>query len=227
MITNKVKILKDNVDKIIFDARYLNITSVTVKSKDKIITSKFTIVPFYYITKETNEQLIITLGNPASKNEILDVQIKYSTLPKATAISWVPKSQTFGKEHPFMFTQCQIHHCRSLAPMQDTPAVKSTFYAILTVYKPLKAIASGLLVGNNLQSEDGTYKYEQKIPVPSYLFAIVAGDIEYADMSSDETFKLGLYSEPKMLEKAKEELSELKDFFAKVILNKSFRPEKI
>ncbi|KAI5293478.1 hypothetical protein KEM52_005496, partial [Ascosphaera acerosa] len=79
-----------------------------------------------------------------------------------------------------MFSQCQAIHARSIFPCQDTPDVKATYD--FNIKSPLPVIASGVAVG--LEKSTGTdtalYKFEQKVPIPSYLFALASGDIAEA-----------------------------------------------
>lgn len=74
-------------------------------------------------------------------------------------------------------SQCQAIHARSIMPCQDTPDVKCTFDFNIT--SPLPVIASGLPVRNsstNLQSGlKSLYQFHQKVPIPSYLFALASG----------------------------------------------------
>ena len=59
----------------------------------------------------------------------LNIVIEYETSPSCSALQWLPPAQTAGKTHPYLFSQCQAIHCRSMVPLQDTPAVKSSYSA--------------------------------------------------------------------------------------------------
>lgn len=61
------------------------------------------------------------------------LRINYETTDKANAFSWLTPAQTLGKKMPYLFTQCQALACRSVAPLQDTPAIKSTYDAKVKV----------------------------------------------------------------------------------------------
>ena len=43
---------------------------------------------------------------------------RFKTSPEATALQWLDPSQTADKEQPYLFTQCQAIHARSLVPCQ-------------------------------------------------------------------------------------------------------------
>ena len=57
------------------------------------------------------------------------INIRYATAPTSSALQWLPPSQTAGKTHPYLFSQCQAIHCRSMVPLQDTPSVKASYSA--------------------------------------------------------------------------------------------------
>ena len=83
----------------------------------------------------------------------MKVKICYETSPTCMAVQWLEKAQTAGKDHPYLFTQCQVQtvhyvqlqacdinvcffqpiHARSMIPCQDTPAVKTTYTADVRV----------------------------------------------------------------------------------------------
>jgi leukotriene-A4 hydrolase len=54
----------------------------------------------------------------------MQVEIFYQTHPEASATQWLEPALTAGKEHPYLFTQCQAIHARSLLPCQDAPGNK-------------------------------------------------------------------------------------------------------
>ena len=57
------------------------------------------------------------------------IKINYETTQNCTALQWLSPSQTAEKTHPYMFSQCQAIHCRSMLPCQDTPSVKMPYSA--------------------------------------------------------------------------------------------------
>ena len=67
--------------------------------------------------------------------------------------------------------------------LQDSPSVKSTYTASVSVPEALKALMSANLEseqGQLCQEHDGyrTFKFRQDIPIPSYLLAIAVGNLE-------------------------------------------------
>lgn len=63
----------------------------------------------------------------------LRITLRYTTSAEASGVQWLLPEQTAGKAHPFLFTQCQAIHARSVMPCQDTPAHKCTYAASVTV----------------------------------------------------------------------------------------------
>ncbi|KAK4646428.1 Leucyl aminopeptidase yscIV [Podospora bellae-mahoneyi] len=123
----------------------------------------------------------IAVPNGAPKGDVVKVEIDVATTDKCTALQWLTPAQTSNKKAPFMFSQCQAIHARSLFPCQDTPDVKSTYTFNIT--SPHVVVASGVPVkGGETEGEgdEKVYKFEQKVPIPSYLYALASGDIESA-----------------------------------------------
>ena len=52
------------------------------------------------------------------------VAVSYVTSPESSAIQWLPPAQTAGKNYPYLFTQCQAIHARSMVPCIDAPGHK-------------------------------------------------------------------------------------------------------
>jgi len=73
------------------------------------------------------EDMELTAGS------LFKLRVIYNTNNETTAISWLTAEQTAGKKMPYLFTQCETIACRSVAPMQDTPANKVTYEAKVTV----------------------------------------------------------------------------------------------
>eukprot|EP00830_Metopus_es_P016340 TRINITY_DN5024_c0_g1_i1.p1 TRINITY_DN5024_c0_g1~~TRINITY_DN5024_c0_g1_i1.p1 ORF type:complete len:687 (+),score=105.74 TRINITY_DN5024_c0_g1_i1:62-2062(+) len=217
-IVHSFKSVRSGVKIAVLDARDLAIKNIFETKTKKQLSWK--VYSFDYIENMKNDQLVIFFSNPLNNDEQIDITIEYATIPTATAVSWVPENQTFGKDMKFMYTQCEAIHCRSIAPLQDGPGVKSTFNATLRVAAPYVAIASALLVSESQYTiDDGAktmklYEYAQHIPVPSYLLALVAGHIEFKMAGK----RAGVYAEPKILNQSVWELGEM-DAFMSIIEN--------
>lgn len=117
------------------------------------------------------------------------VRVYYATTPESAGIQWFEPEQTQGKEHPYVYTQCEAILARTLLPCQDTPAVKCPYSISVTLPAPLVAACSGTfrtdLPANPTVDEANktmTYHYDQKLPIPTYLIAIVAGALKKASI---------------------------------------------
>lgn len=96
-------------------------------------------------------------------------------------MNWLTKEQTATKELKYLFTQCEPIECRSIAPLQDTPSIKSTYSADVTVKQPyvVKMSANETAPVNNTDNTT-TYNFQNNIKMPSYLVAIAVGNLRVA-----------------------------------------------
>lgn len=123
------------------------------------------------LVKDIGSKLTIEL--PTKTSGELKISIKYETSPKASGLQWLTPENTLGKQHPYLFSQFQSIHARSVVPCQDSPAVKFTFNAEVTHPPELTVLLSGV----RLSSENGKTIYEQTVPIPAYLLSIACGAI--------------------------------------------------
>lgn len=125
------------------------------------------------------------------------ITVTYKTGPNASALQWLEPSNTAGGVHPYMFSQCQAIHARSIVPLQDTPKARFTFSAEITVPDPLVVVMAAS-PGHVTQGANGwrTYGFEMPQAIPSYLLALAVGDIVFKDLGP----RTRVYAEPDMLE---------------------------
>ena len=146
---------------IILDSSFLNISSVKIGTS----SAKWSLLPRF---EPYGSALKIELEKGVPLDESVQVDIAIKTTAHCTALQWLTPAQTSNKKHPYMFSQCQAIHARSIFPCQDTPDVKATFSFNIT--SPLPVIASGLAVKDkvvdSLSDPSGIklYKFEQNIP---------------------------------------------------------------
>lgn len=124
--------------------------------------------------------------------------IAFQTAPQASALQWLQPAQTIGGEHPFLYSQCQSIHARSVFPCQDTPAVRFTYEAELRVPEPLTAVMAAA-PGEITKDGDTTIcRFHMPQPIPSYLFAFAVGNLASKDIGP----RSRIYAEPESLDAA-------------------------
>ncbi|MDI1255337.1 MAG: leukotriene A4 hydrolase C-terminal domain-containing protein [Flavobacterium sp.] len=186
----------DNItkgDEIIFDENRLEITKVTLGADEKPTTfSLGSEVAFH------GKPLHIKIDKNTTK-----VNIYYNTTKDAIALQWLNPQQTGDKKHPFLFSQGESIWTRTWIPCQDSPSIRFTYNATVTVDKALLALMSG---ENPQQKNDsGIYTFKQQKAIPSYLMAIAVGDMQFKAI--DE--RTGVYAEPSLVKKSAWEFAEL------------------
>ncbi len=180
---------------VIFDINGINIDSVWVLGKGFEDPAHYRIgdrQPFL------GAPLTVTIPKGTER-----VRIYYKTGPDCLALQWLGPQQTHDKRHPFLFTQGQAILTRTWIPCQDSPGIRFTYDATITVPADLMAIMSA----RNPQTKNasGVYSFEMTQPIPAYLLALAVGDIAFDSISH----RTGVYAEPGMLEAAAYEMADL------------------
>jgi aminopeptidase N len=188
---------------IILDSRGLDISGVSISLADSPM------VPAEFQVGEEDPVLgsPVTIELPADL-EIASsfmVRLEYATGPDASALQWLPPELTAGGKQPFMFTQSQAIHARSWVPLQDTPAVRITYKAVIHTPSNLLAVMSAN--NNPLTPRSGEYEFEMPQPIPSYLLALAVGNIFFAPLGE----QTGVYTEPEVLDASAFEFANTQD----------------
>ena len=111
--------------------------------------------------------------------------------------------------HPFLFSQGQAILNRTWIPTQDSPGIRQTWEARITAPKPLDVVMSGVRQGEPEDLGDGrrAFKFVMDKPVPPYLIAIAAGDIDFKAIGP----RTGVWAEPATLDRAWKEVGDTED----------------
>lgn len=132
--------------------------------------------------------------------------IRYRTSPDASALQWLSPAQTRGGRQPYIYTQCQAIHARSVLPCQDTPRVRSRYRASLTIPAALRAVMAAAHAGRKvIDGGRAIERFEMPQPIPSYLFALAVGEIEGRELGP----RSRVYAEPEALDQAAWEFAQV------------------
>ncbi|MFT5085645.1 MAG: leukotriene-A4 hydrolase, partial [Lentisphaeria bacterium] len=183
-----------NANKVVLDTRDLSIQKVEALQNDKWINTD------YHLGKADHALgSALTISLPP---DALEVKVHYHTSPDSTGLQWLAPAQTSGKKQPFLFSQAQAIHARSIFPLQDTPQVRVTYEAILRTPANLRAVMSA---ENKPESErNGVYHFNMPQAIPSYLIALAVGDLQFKSIGA----RTGVYAEPEILEAAAAEFAD-------------------
>lgn len=185
------QIHSQDTEEIILDSKYLDI----IKAEADGVATDFELGAF-------DE----SLGQPLKikiKESTKTITVYYNTTSKTEALQWLNPQQTADKKHPFLFTQGQAILTRTWIPIQDSPQIRVTYNATVSVPKDLMAVMSA---GNpQTKSEYGKYSFKMKQPISPYLIALAVGDFEYKAISD----RTGVYAEKSLLDRAHYEFSDM------------------
>jgi leukotriene A-4 hydrolase/aminopeptidase len=141
------------------------------------------------------------------------VSIAYETAPDAIGLQWLDPAQTEGKRQPFLFSQCQAIHARTLVPCQDSAYARVEYDAEVVVPEGLSAVMSAGPDGDGPGPLPGTrvFRFRMPQPIPSYLLALAVGELESRDLSP----RARVWAEPATIKQAAWEFAGVEDMILK------------
>ncbi len=185
---------EDDAEEIMLDSNGLRIDRVTDAGGNQL--------PFTMGEAEPGKGAPLTIQlNGARK-----LRIEYRSAPEAAALQWLSPEQTAGGTYPFLFSQGQAILNRTWIPTQDSPGIRQTWEARITAPKPLDVVMSGVRQGEPEDLGNGrrAFSFVMDKPVPPYLIAIAAGDIDFLATGP----RSGVWAEPSMLDRAWREVND-------------------
>jgi leukotriene-A4 hydrolase len=186
---------------LVLDTRDLNISSVeSVDASGKTTVLKYVLAPR---DKQLGSKL--TIQTPQRPHE---VRIVYTTSPAASGLQWLPPAQTADKKQPFMFSQSESIHARSWVPLQDSPAIRFTYDAHVAAPQDTRVAMSA--PNDPKHPLNGDFSFSQTHPIPSYLLAIAAGDLDVRETGP----RSAVYAEPSVVGKAAHEFEDTEKMIA-------------
>lgn len=135
------------------------------------------------------------------------IVVTYRSRPNARALGWLDPLLTAGKRKPYLYSQGQSINNRSWIPTQDSPGIRQSWTAAITVPQDLVAVMSGERLtpkGEPVGKGMHRFRFRMDHNVPPYLIALAVGDI--ASRAIDP--RTAVYTEPSELDRVATELSD-------------------
>ena len=180
-ISKKLK-LADADTSLVFDMKGFEV--------EKVIADDIVLMPVEY--KIENEQFILARTPEKFKLEIISI------LKPGQNTSL----EGFYKSGPILCTQCEAEGFRKITPFFDRPDVMTKYSCIITAEKtkyPVLLSNGNLVDSGNLEKGRHYVKWEDPFKKPSYLFALIAGDLHLIEdqfiTCSNRIIDLNLYVE--------------------------------
>jgi leukotriene-A4 hydrolase len=219
-VMHDIKVLKNGTSCVCFDSSNINLIG------DVFVNDEITSFNFSSLDLALGKRLTVTIpANLRKENDTFTIKFNYSVNDQSSAVQWLPSSATKGKMFPYVFTQCQAIHARSLFPCMDTPGVKTPYTARITAPDWCTVLMSALrdeksvfsatensstFFGNisNPTNKKSVFYWYQPVPIPAYLITFAAGNLVSRDISD----RVRIWCEPEVIEAAFFEFSETELF---------------
>ncbi|KAJ1674405.1 Leucyl aminopeptidase yscIV, partial [Spiromyces aspiralis] len=176
-VVHDLEAVSDNVTRVVFDTNHLVVSGAYVLEGDDAVS-----VPMDMSTTHPvfGVALAISLPTPLSKGDKVRIRVDYNTTSESGALQF-------------------------LTPEYDSPAVKLTYSADITAPNPLRVLMSAINIGSESQGDHTVYKFLQKTTMPSYLLALVCGNLAKADISP----RCAVWTEPENVDACAWEFAEM------------------
>ena len=136
------------------------------------------------------------------------IVIAYESDPGASALGWLAPALTAGKTRPYLYSQGEAINNRSWIPTQDSPGIRQSWTAKITVPADLVAVMSAerltAAAGEPAGKGWHSYRFRMDRNVPPYLIALAVGDIRFQAIDR----RTGVYAEPSVIARDAAELSD-------------------
>jgi aminopeptidase N len=191
-----------NGAKLVLDTKHLDIEQVFAHVPGQPQTPTPFILDEARTTKMMGTPLVITM--PAGANA---VTVVYNTKENAEALQWLPAAG--ARQHKFLFTQSESIMGRTWIPLQDSPAVRMTYEATVSVPDGVTAV----MASQHLPSRrKNVYRFAMRNPIPSYLIALAVGELEFRSLGP----RTGVYASPDVVGAAAWEFAEAEKMIKKI-----------
>ena len=109
----------------------------------------------------------LTVTLPANTNAVV---VTYRTDPAAAALQWLAPAQTAGDRLPYLYSQGEAILTRTWIPTQDSPGIRQTYEARITVPRDLLAVMSAepLTPEGVISGDDRTFECRVTQAIPPY-----------------------------------------------------------